>query len=60
MTSDSLDTDKFVFNHAKTLKPKDVVQFQFLDTELYQVYGGLVIENRPGECTVLVEVLPDG
>lgn len=60
VTSDSLENDKFIMNYAKTLKSKDVVQFQYLDTEMYQVYGGLVIENRLGESTILVEVLPDG
>jgi hypothetical protein len=60
VTSDTLDSDKFIMRYAKTLKPKNVVQFQYLDTEMYQIYGGLVIENRPGESSVLVEVLPDG
>ncbi|KAF2660831.1 hypothetical protein K491DRAFT_725165 [Lophiostoma macrostomum CBS 122681] len=59
VTSDTLDNDKFIMNYAKTLKAKDVVQFQYLDTEMYQIYGGLVIENRPGESTLLIEVLPD-
>jgi hypothetical protein len=59
VTGDTLENDKFIMNYAKTLKPKDVVQFQYLDAEMYQVYGGLVIENRPAEATVLVEVLPD-
>ncbi|ORY17991.1 hypothetical protein BCR34DRAFT_378608 [Clohesyomyces aquaticus] len=56
--SETLEKDKFVFRYAKTLKPKDVIQFQYLGTD--QVYGGMVVENRPGECTVLVDVLPDG
>ncbi|KAF2016556.1 hypothetical protein BU24DRAFT_422916 [Aaosphaeria arxii CBS 175.79] len=60
VTSDTLDNDKFIMNYARNLKPKDVVQFQYVDAELYQIYGGQVIENRPGEATVLVEVLPDG
>ncbi|KAF2791386.1 JmjC domain-containing histone demethylation protein 3D [Melanomma pulvis-pyrius CBS 109.77] len=58
--SDTLEKDKFIFNFAKKLKPKDIVQFQYVGGEMYQIYGGLVIENRPGESTVLVEVLPDG
>lgn len=60
VTSDTLESDKFIMRIAKSLKPRDVVQFQYLDAEMYQMYGGLVIENRPGEGTVLVEVLPDG
>ncbi|KAF2261656.1 hypothetical protein CC78DRAFT_546481 [Lojkania enalia] len=62
--ADSLEKDKFVFNYAKKLKPKDVVQFQYLGTDSNSqpapVYGGLVIENRYGESSVLVDVLPDG
>ncbi|KAF2878395.1 hypothetical protein BDV95DRAFT_589331 [Massariosphaeria phaeospora] len=57
---DTLEKDKYVLNYAKTLKPKDVVQFQYVGAELYQIYGALVIENRPGEAAMLVEVLPDG
>ena len=47
-------------NYAKTLKPKDAIQFQLVGGEMYQIYGGLVIENRPGEQALLVDVLPDG
>jgi hypothetical protein len=57
---ESLENDKLIMDYAKTLKPKDVVQFQYLDTDMYQINGGLVIENRPGEESVLVEILPDG
>lgn len=60
VTSDTLENDKFIMNYARSLKPKDVVQFQYLDSDMYQVYGGQVIENRIGEGTLLVEVLPDG
>lgn len=60
VTSDTLENDRFIMNYAKSLKPRDVVQFQFLDSEMYQIYGGLVIENRPAEGSLLVEVLPDG
>ncbi|KAF2471368.1 uncharacterized protein BDR25DRAFT_223812 [Lindgomyces ingoldianus] len=55
---ETLEKDKFIFRYAKSLQPKDVVQFQYLGTD--QVYGGVVVENRPGEWTVLVDVLPDG
>ncbi|KAF2180212.1 hypothetical protein K469DRAFT_693369 [Zopfia rhizophila CBS 207.26] len=55
---DTLEKDKLVFNYAKTLKPKDVVQFQYIGTD--QIYGGTVVENRPGEWTVLIDVLSDG
>lgn len=55
-----LEKDKFILNHAKTLKPKDAIQFQFVGGEMYQIYGGLVVENRPGEQALIVDMLPDG
>ncbi|KAF2734002.1 hypothetical protein EJ04DRAFT_437937 [Polyplosphaeria fusca] len=62
--TDTLERDKFIFNFAKKLKAKDVVQFQYLGTDTTNqpapVYGGLVVENRPGEASVLVDVLSDG
>jgi len=57
---DALEKDKSIMKYAKTLKPKDVVQFQYVGGEMYQIYGGLVVENRPGEQALLVDVLPDG
>ncbi|KAJ8105904.1 hypothetical protein OPT61_g9895 [Boeremia exigua] len=57
---DALEKNKFVLNYGKTLKPKDVIQFQYVGGEMYQIYGAQVVENRPGEQAVLVDVLPDG
>ncbi|PVH98738.1 hypothetical protein DM02DRAFT_657064 [Periconia macrospinosa] len=57
---DALEKDKFIMNYAKTLKPKDAVQFQYVGGEMYQIYGATVVENRPGEQAILVDVLPDG
>ena len=57
---ESLEKDKFILAYSKTLKPKDVVQFQYVGGEMYQIYGAQVVENRPGEQSVLVDVLPDG
>ncbi|CAI6329844.1 unnamed protein product [Periconia digitata] len=57
---DALEKDKFVMNYAKMLKPKDAVQFQYVGGEMYQIYGATVVENRPGEQAILVDVLPDG
>ena len=57
---DSLEKDRFIMNYAKALKPRDVVQFQYAGGEMYQIYGGTVVENRPGEQAILVDVLPDG
>jgi hypothetical protein len=57
---EKLENDKFVLAYGKTLKPKDVIQFQYVGGEMYQIYGAQVVENRPGEQAVLVDVLPDG
>ena len=57
---DALEKNKFILNYGKTLKPKDVIQFQYVGGEMYQIYGAQIIENRPGEQAVLVDVLPDG
>jgi hypothetical protein len=57
---DALEKDKFVLNYGKTLKPRDVIQFQYVGGEMYQIYGAQVVENRLGEQAVLVDVLPDG
>jgi len=60
VTVDVLENDKFIINYGKSLKPKDAIQFQLVGGEMFQIYGGLVIENRPGEQALLVDVLPDG
>lgn len=57
---EALEKDRFVLNYGKTLKPRDVIQFQYVGGEMYQIYGAQVVENRPGEQAVLVDVLPDG
>ncbi|CAE7196171.1 hypothetical protein PTNB85_05711 [Pyrenophora teres f. teres] len=57
---EALEKDKYVLAYGKTLKPKDVIQFQYVGGEMYQIYGAQVVENRPGEQAVLVDVLPDG
>lgn len=57
---DALEKNKFILNYGKTLKPKDVIQFQYVGGEMYQIYGAQIVENRPGEQAVLVDVLPDG
>jgi hypothetical protein len=57
---DALEKNKFILNYGKTLKPKDVIQFQYVGGEMYQIYGAQVVENRLGEQSVLVDVLPDG
>jgi hypothetical protein len=55
--SQSLEKNSLVSAYGNGLKPGDVIQALYLDGD---IFGGLVIENRPGEGTCLVEVLPDG
>ena len=54
---DSLENNKRIINYAKELKRNDTVQAQYVGGE---IFGGLVIENRLGEQTVVVDVLPEG
>ena len=54
---ESLENSKRIINYAKELKPNDGVQAQLVGGD---VFGGLVIENRPSELNVLVDVLPEG
>lgn len=54
---DGLENSKLINNYAKTLKPNDVVQMQLPQGD---VFAGLVIENRPSEASLLVEILPEG
>ncbi|KAK8152126.1 hypothetical protein IWX90DRAFT_490740 [Phyllosticta citrichinensis] len=53
---DSLEENKVVKEYAKNLKPNQVLQAQYLVGE---VFAGVVVENRPGELSVVVDVLPD-
>ncbi|KAF2097157.1 JmjC-domain-containing protein, partial [Rhizodiscina lignyota] len=52
-----LEKLKLVKEFAKGLKKNDTIQAQYFGAD---AFGGVVIENRPEEQTVLVEVLPDG
>jgi hypothetical protein len=56
-TPNSLEKDERVLEFAKKLKSNDVVQVQLLGRE---VFGALVVENRPAEMTILVDVLFEG
>ncbi|KXT01019.1 hypothetical protein AC578_4444 [Pseudocercospora eumusae] len=55
--TEAFEVNKLILDHAKQLKPNDTVQARFVGGE---VFGGLVVENRPQERTVVVDVLPDG
>lgn len=54
---EAMENSKRINNFAKDLKPNDTVQAQYVGAE---VFGGLVIENRPSEMTLIVDVLPEG
>jgi hypothetical protein len=54
---EALESSKRINNYAKELKFNDVVQAQYVGGE---VFAGLVVENRPAELTVVVDVLPEG
>lgn len=54
---DLLESSKLINNYAKKLQPQDIVQAQYLGGE---IFAGLVVENRPTELSVLVDVLPEG
>lgn len=57
VTVEALESNKAVRNSARGLKTNDTVQAQYIGGE---AFGGVVLENRPGEQSVLVQVLPDG
>ena len=54
---ESLENSKRINNYAKELKHNDVVQAQLVGGD---VFAGLVVENRPTELNVVVDVLPEG
>ncbi|GAB7365373.1 hypothetical protein MBLNU230_g6451t1 [Neophaeotheca triangularis] len=54
---ESVENSKRISNFAKQVQPGDVVQAQQFGGE---VYAGVVVENRPSELTVLVDVIPEG
>ena len=54
---DVLEKNELVMKYAKEVKANDVVQAQYLDGE---IVAGTVVENRPGERAVIIDVLPDG
>lgn len=54
---EAMENSKRINNFAKELRPNDTVQAQYVGAE---VFGGLVVENRPSEMTLVVDVLPEG
>ena len=52
-----LEENSLIRKFASKLSPRDVIQFQYLQSD---IYGGVVIENRKSEQTLLVDILPKG
>lgn len=56
-TSARLEDNKFIKGCAASTKVGDIVQLQYLGGE---VFAGTVVENRPDEWTMVVDILPEG
>lgn len=54
---EALENNKLINNYAKNLKPQDAIQAQY---PVGDIFAGLVVENRPGESTVIIDILPSG
>ncbi|KAI4206989.1 MAG: hypothetical protein LQ346_000821 [Caloplaca aetnensis] len=57
MDSLALEHDEWIRSHAAKLSAGDTVQVQYYQGDMF---GGAVVENRKGEQTLLIEVLPKG
>ncbi|KAF2145981.1 uncharacterized protein K452DRAFT_294599 [Aplosporella prunicola CBS 121167] len=53
---DTLENNKLVPEYAKDLKPQQVIQAQYLGGE---IFAGMVVECKPSELSVIIDVLPD-
>ncbi|KAI5245704.1 hypothetical protein E4T43_02979 [Aureobasidium subglaciale] len=54
---DGLEGNKLINNFARSLKRGDAIQAQLLGGD---IFAGVVEENRSGEATVLINILPSG
>ena len=58
--SSFLENQAHIREYARSLKPKDVVQAQQTRGDTSgEIFCGFVVENRPAESSVLLEVLPE-
>lgn len=57
ITSEILETSSLVKKFARALRTHDTVQVQYIQGD---VFAGIVVENRPSERTLVVDILPDG
>ena len=55
---EALENSKRINNYAKELRYNDVLQAQLPGGG--DVFAGLVVENRPGELSLVADVLPEG
>jgi len=55
--SETLEDNRLIMDYARSLKKGDVVQAMHLGGD---AFAGTVVENRGGEMTVLVDVIPGG
>ncbi|KAI9725443.1 MAG: hypothetical protein M1828_003114 [Chrysothrix sp. TS-e1954] len=59
--SDGLEADSFLRKACAKLRPQDNVQAQHhFGDHSGEIFAGIVIENRPQEQTLLMQVLPEG
>lgn len=56
-TGENLEGNGMLLQYAKSIEKNETIQVRYLQGD---VFGGVVIENRPSERTVLIDVLPDG
>lgn len=54
---EQLEDDPIIRAFGRALAPGDTVQFQFIKSD---IFAGVVIENRPNEDTMLLQMLPHG
>ncbi|KAL8742449.1 MAG: hypothetical protein Q9190_005072, partial [Brigantiaea leucoxantha] len=53
----ALEEDEWIRKHAAKLTSGELVQVQYYQSE---IFGGVIVENRKSEQTLLVDVLPKG
>jgi hypothetical protein len=54
---DALEKNSLVLKRGRLLKAGDVIQALYFDGD---IFGAVVVENRPGEMSCVVDVLPEG
>jgi hypothetical protein len=55
--AEALEADGRIRSAAEALKPGDICQMQYYRGD---IFAGLVVENRPDEETILLDVIPNG